>query len=134
METTLLIKQEAHVYKIPAGSVPSSGGWKATGWNLDKPDWTGKLRLVSREEACALKLEDKGSGKLYAECPVETYPGPAIETVSDSSRFFVIRVADGGRIAHLGLGFADRSDAFDVNVALQVRLSLHYPTKEEMKV
>ncbi len=23
-------------------------GWKAKGWNLEKPDWTGKLKLVSR--------------------------------------------------------------------------------------
>jgi hypothetical protein len=22
-------------------------GWKATDWNLDRPDWKGKLRLVS---------------------------------------------------------------------------------------
>ena len=22
-------------------------GWKATEWNLDKPDWKGKMRLVS---------------------------------------------------------------------------------------
>ncbi len=32
----------------------------------------------------------------------------------------MIRVRDdGGRTAHLGLGFADRSDSFDLNVALQ---------------
>ena len=37
------------------------------------------------------------------------------QTVSDSSRYFVIAV-DG---AHLGLGFADRSDSFDLNVSLQ---------------
>ena len=23
-----------------------AAGWKATDWNLDKPDWKGKLRLV----------------------------------------------------------------------------------------
>ena len=21
-------------------------GWKATDWNLERPDWTGKMRLV----------------------------------------------------------------------------------------
>ena len=50
-------------------------------------------------------------------CAVDAYPGPAVQTVSDSSRYFVIRVGDGD--THLGLGFADRSDSFDLNVALQ---------------
>ncbi len=67
---------------------------------------------------CHLRLEEKPSGKLYAECSVEAYPGPSVQSVSDSSRYFVIRVSDG---THLGLGFADRSDSFDLNVALQVR-------------
>ena len=33
-----------------------------------------------------LKLEDRGSNELFAACPVEAYPGPAIESVTDSSR------------------------------------------------
>ena len=35
--------------------------------------------------------------------------------VVDSSRYFVIKPIDG---PHLGLGFADRSDSFDLNMAL----------------
>ncbi len=38
-----------------------------------------------------------------------------IQTVSDSSRYFVIKPIEG---SHLGLGFADRSDSFDLNMAL----------------
>ena len=37
-----------------------------------------------------------------------------MQTVSDSSRYFVIAVND----SHLGLGFADRSDSFDLNTSL----------------
>ena len=42
-----------------------------------------------------------------------------MEQVIDSSRFFAVRVIDGPRKAILGVGFEDRSDAFDFGVALQ---------------
>lgn len=82
METTLLVKHEAFVYKIPA-QANTAQGWKATGWNLDKPDWTGRLKVIGQGKDCYIKLEEKASGKLYAKCPVEAYPGPAVQTVSD---------------------------------------------------
>lgn len=34
------------------------------------------------------------SGALFAQAPIEEYPGVAIETVSDSSRYFVLRIHD----------------------------------------
>ncbi|NWI81722.1 NECP2 protein, partial [Dryoscopus gambensis] len=59
-------------------------------------------------------------GELFAQAPVEQFPGIAVESVTDSSRYFVIRVEDGnGRRAFIGVGFVDRGDAFDFNVALQ---------------
>lgn len=42
-----------------------------------------------------------------------------VEQVIDSSRFFAVRVVDGKRKAILGIGFEDRSDAFDFGVSLQ---------------
>lgn len=60
-------------------------------------------------------------GVLYAKCPVDSYPGPAVESVKDSSRYFVIRLQnDKGQSVCVGCGFADRSDSFDLNVTLQV--------------
>lgn len=99
------------------------------------------MKLLAKGVQVNLKLEDKNTGVLYANCPVETYPGihihaskinkthsiildaihllcddlqihefipifmciisifflflgVAIEAVSDSSRYFVIRVVD----------------------------------------
>ncbi|XP_015686399.1 adaptin ear-binding coat-associated protein 1-like, partial [Protobothrops mucrosquamatus] len=58
--------------------------------------------------------------ELFAQAPIDLYPGIAVETVNDSSRYFVIRIQDGnGRSAFIGIGFGDRGDAFDFNVALQ---------------
>ena len=61
-------------------------------------------------------MEDKMSGQLFAACPVDNYPGVAVEAVTDSSRYFVLCIQDSGRKAYIGIGFADRSDSFDLNV------------------
>lgn len=35
------------------------------------------------------------TGELFAQAPIDQYPGIAVETVADSSRYFVIRIQDG---------------------------------------
>jgi hypothetical protein len=52
------------------------------------------MRLVSKGKDCILKLEDKNTGELFAKCPIEAYPSIAVETVADSSRYFVLRIQD----------------------------------------
>lgn len=75
---------------------------------------------MAKGKDCIIKLEDKITGELFAKSPIDKYPGLAVESVSDSSRYFVIRLQDdSGRNAFIGIGFADRSDSFDLNVALQ---------------
>jgi len=118
IERTLLVKPEVFVYKI--GPRPSARGYRAADWNLAAPDWTGRLRCLVKGKECEIKLEDKSTGELFAACPVEHYPGGSVEAVTDSSRYFVICIKDGAsRKAYIGIGFSDRADSFDLNVALQ---------------
>jgi len=123
---TLLIKKEAFAYKIPPQDAvikfliqTQAVEWKASEWNLKRPDWSGKIRLVSHGRAAVLQLYDGDYDDLYAECLVETFPGTDIMKVADSSRFYVMKVREAGKVIHLGLGFAERSDSFALNTALQ---------------
>lgn len=61
------------------------------------------------------------SGDLFALCPIP--PGKrnvCVEAVTDSSRYYVLRVEDPAtkRHAFLGLGFNERGEAFDFSAAL----------------
>nr|XP_044996510.1 adaptin ear-binding coat-associated protein 1-like [Jaculus jaculus]XP_044996511.1 adaptin ear-binding coat-associated protein 1-like [Jaculus jaculus]XP_044996512.1 adaptin ear-binding coat-associated protein 1-like [Jaculus jaculus]XP_044996513.1 adaptin ear-binding coat-associated protein 1-like [Jaculus jaculus]XP_044996514.1 adaptin ear-binding coat-associated protein 1-like [Jaculus jaculus] len=117
-ESRLCVKPDVNVYRIlpPA----SNRGYRASDWKLDQPDWTGRLRITSKGKTAYIKLEDKVSGELFAQAPVDQYPGIAVETVADSSRYFIICIQDGtGRSAFIGIGFTDRGDAFNFNGSLQ---------------
>jgi len=55
--------------------------------------FTGRLRVVSRGELAELQLSDLESGELFAACPVPFgQRDQAVEPVSDSSRYFVLRL------------------------------------------
>ncbi|XP_073457609.1 adaptin ear-binding coat-associated protein 2 [Aquarana catesbeiana] len=117
-ESVLCVKPEVHVYRIPPRA--SNRGYRAAEWQLDQPAWSGRLRVTARGKAAFIKLEDRTTGELFAQSSVDQFPGIAVESVTDSSRYFVICIEDGnGRRAFIGVGFADRGDAFDFNVALQ---------------
>lgn len=117
-ETLVCSKHEAFVYKIPARV--SNRGYRAADWKLDEPDWTGRLRVVSKGNDLVLKLEDANTGELFAQCTLDGYPSAAMEQVLDSSRYFVIRIQDElGRCAFIGVGFRDRADSFDLLVSIQ---------------
>ncbi|KAI4378573.1 hypothetical protein MLD38_016033 [Melastoma candidum] len=118
MEHTLLVVREVSVYKIPPR--PTSGGYNCGEWLQSDRIWSGRLRVVSCRDRCEIRLEDPATGELFAACFV--YPGrrgASVETVLDSSRYFVLRIEDGrGKHAFIGLGFNERNEAFDFNVAL----------------
>ena len=61
------------------------------------------------------------SGEIFGACPVPRgQRESAVENAVDSSRNFVLRIVDPAtdRHAFLGINFAERSNAFDFNVAL----------------
>lgn len=117
-ENVLLVKNEVFVYHIPPRQ--SNRGYRASDWRLDTPLWTGRLRVIAKGNELTINLEDRNTGELYARCPVDEFPGIAVEPVLDSSRYFVIRLMDdNGRTMFTGIGFAERSDSFDLNVAVQ---------------
>lgn len=117
-EHTLLVVREVSVYKIPPRT--TSGGYKCGEWLQSDKIWSGRLRVVSCKDRCEIRLEDPNSGDLFAACFV--HPGQrenSVETVLDSSRYFVLKIEDGhGKHAFIGLGFGERNEAFDFNVAL----------------
>ena len=39
-------------------------------------------------------LSSPRAGELFAQAPIDEFPGIAVETVSDSSRYFVLRIQD----------------------------------------
>ncbi|KAI3819568.1 hypothetical protein L1987_13409 [Smallanthus sonchifolius] len=117
-EHTLLVVREVSVFKIPPRS--TSGGYKCGEWLQSDKIWSGRLRVVSCKDRCDIRLEDPNSGDLFAACFIN--PGQrenAVEPVLDSSRYFVLKIEDGtGKHAFIGLGFTERNEAFDFNVAL----------------
>jgi hypothetical protein len=124
IQRILFIHNTTHVYNIPP--LASNRGHLAASWTADpaRQIFTARLRVVetSTDSPSSIKvdvvLEDKATGQLFAAAP---YTAPAsVEPVTDSSRFFAIAVRDDqGRKAVLGIGFEDRSEAFDFGVALQ---------------
>ncbi len=68
-----------------------------------------------------MRIEDTSNGDLFAVAPVPLGKKDiVVEGATDSSRYFVLRVEDPAskRHAFLGMGFTERGDAFDFNVAL----------------
>lgn len=137
-ETVLYVARECFVYKIPPRS--STAGYRAAEWgDMEAFLWKGRLRIIEQGERCWIRLEDGTSGELFALCPYDL-SGQSVESVLDSSRYFVLRVesedtpsssssgaanhqnstdAKKKKRAFIGMGFQDRSESFDFNVALQ---------------
>ncbi|KAI0372973.1 adaptin ear-binding coat-associated protein 1 NECAP-1 [Pilatotrama ljubarskyi] len=117
IESILYIGREVSVYKIPP--LKKNEGHRAQEWgDLGTPLWKGRLRIIERSSGVAIQFEDPTTGELFAKADYDPAK-PSVEAVLDSSRYFVVRVEDNGRRAYIGMGFLERTDSFDFNVALQ---------------
>ncbi|KAM6478192.1 hypothetical protein HDV62DRAFT_185704 [Trichoderma sp. SZMC 28011] len=141
IQRVLFVANTVHVYNIPP--LTSMRGHAAASWTEDpaRHIFTARLRVVEtsyenqgNDAASSIKidlvLEDPSTGALFAASPYNDRG--AVEPVVDSSRFFAVTVKDPqGRKAVLGIGFEERSDAFDLAVSLQeARRSLGWETEQ----
>ncbi|CEP15805.1 hypothetical protein [Parasitella parasitica] len=117
-ESVLLIIRECFVYKIPPRT--AARGYRAAEWGDLGTSflWKGRLRVISKGNNCEIRMEDNSTGELFAVCPYEVHSN-SVEAVLDSSRYFVLKIKSEGRHAFIGMGFQERTDAFDFNVTLQ---------------
>ena len=155
IQRTLFQTPTVHVYAIPP--LTSTKGYNASSWTQPpyKQIFTARLRILEtavpnlpsnttssagpsktaagESISTSILLEDPETNALFAEAP---YTSPvAVSAALDSSRFFALRVVgDGGRKATLGIGFEERSEAFDFGIALsEAAKVLGFGVKDEQQ-
>jgi len=148
IQRVLFIAPSVHIYNIPP--LTSTKGYVASSWTADpaRQIFTARLRILEtaipvpnpasgaldEKVKTDILLEDPATGQLFAAAPYTAVT--VVEQVLDSSRFFAVTVqGEGGRKAVLGVGFEERSEAFDFSVALQeVRKTLGIQSVAERKM
>lgn len=138
IQRILYLAPKVHIYQIPPAT--TTKGYQASTWTANNNQlqiFTARLRIVetsipstSEEDGggsgggeedekvtTTILLEDPKTGDLFAAAPYTSER--TVEQALDSSRFFAITVVGEGRKAVLGMGFEERSEAFDFSIALQ---------------
>lgn len=134
LQRVLFICRTTHVYNPPP--LVNTSQHLASTWTtpVSRQIFTARLRILEtaipqpdggEKLKADILLEDPATGDLFAAAPYTA--AAVVEPVSDSVRFFALRVQDpSGRKATLGIGFEERTEAFDFSVALQeIRKTLH---------
>eukprot|EP00210_Caulerpa_lentillifera_P003102 g2964.t1 len=96
------------------------------------------LKVVTTGDELVIRLIDKETNEVFAECPVEnTKPvETSVEAVLDSSRYYVLKIVDpsSGNHAFIGLGFRERCESTDFMAALSDHRQYLTRKKEAEKV
>jgi len=115
IQRTLCTIPKIFVFKVPP--LKGGRGFRAKEWD-QTPIWTGRLRIVAQGTKCAILLEHIDNTGLFATCPIKS--AKTVEQVVDSSRYYVLRIESSkGKAAIIGIGFEQRSQAFDFKAAIQ---------------
>lgn len=100
---------------------------------MAKPLQTCSLSVERCDDSCIISFHTakpkeggpKGSTEpsLFAQCQISLADGKTpmkhwVEAVVDSSRYFAVRISDGKREAHIGMGFRERDDASNFKMSL----------------
>ncbi|KAI9915457.1 hypothetical protein PsorP6_008246 [Peronosclerospora sorghi] len=129
LERTLFSETGVWFYQIPAGQVTNLAP-RADSWDPEHPFLTGSLRVLQIGDACYVQLfepvmVESEAATLFAQCPLQITRDLALDVYvhdcADSSRYFMLRVEDekSGRRAFVGIGFPDRTAAFNFKATLQ---------------
>ncbi|VDM60202.1 unnamed protein product [Angiostrongylus costaricensis] len=93
------------------------------------------MKLVAIGKRLELRLEDKSTGALYAKCPIEAFPGVCIEPVTDSSRYFVIRLKnDAEQTAFDHFKYIEKSSQFEEASASHPSLDLAFKDGQTISI
>lgn len=81
--------------------------------------WEGGVRVTEKNKIIKVTFVDK-TGKIFAETTLPSNPREAVVKTLDSSRGYAIRLQNPkGGFLWVGVGFRDRTDAFDFGATLQ---------------
>ena len=123
LERTLYASSSVQIYQVPPlKSLAQSH--RAAGWDVSNPIWEGSLRVLEIKDLTTgaltgqLRLFDMQSGELFAAAPY-TKDGKGIEPVSDSGRYFAVRVVNGTQSVCLGLVSRTEAEALKSILHLQ---------------
>lgn len=129
LKQTLMSHSECFVYKVPP--LATASGYRANDWNLASPLETCGFQVERRNNDLYLLFTLENHTKLFALSKIEgeakSINNINIETVMDSSRYFVCKILQSNpndptkrsRTALLGFGFRERDIAIDLLGNLQ---------------
>lgn len=87
---------------------------------LAAPDWTGSLEVLANGSELYISIVEAETHRSFGKCPIDQYPGPAVERVKNYPRHFVLKFFNGvGQTANLGIEFEDQNNSTEFSTVIQ---------------
>lgn len=131
VERILFENNQVKIFKNPKKR-ETDQTYKAASWPLHSPNWRGSLQVIASDDnELFINMDETETGVSFGKCLIDKYPGPAVETVVDSSRYFVLRFFNNiGQTAYLGIGFENRNESSEFSAAIQNYFKKPSPKKK----